>query len=66
MQKNLEWFFIPGPKCNCLLKLGFLLDAGKCGIVSAVAEGKMASVSFGYISDACGLATGKLFEGLLE
>lgn len=66
MQKDLEWFFIPGPKCNCLMKPGFLLDAGKRGIASAVAEGKMASVSFGYISDACGLATGKLFEGLLE
>ena len=34
--------------------------------VSTVAEGKVASVSFGYVSDACGLATRKLFKRFLE
>ena len=48
-----------------LSRFAFLLGQTSVG-VSAVAEGKVASVSFGYVSDACGLATRKLFKRFLE
>lgn len=47
-------------------KFAFLLGGKRVWAVSAVAEGKVASVSFGYVSDACGLATRKLFKRFLE
>lgn len=46
-------------------KFAFLLGQTSAGVL-AVAEGKVASVSFGYVSDACGLATRKLFKRFLE
>gem|GEM_PF-2995899 len=67
MQKDLERLFCSRSKMRFAIRRSSLSCWGKrVWAVSAVAEGKVASVSFGYVSDACGLATRKLFKRFLE
>ena len=67
MHKDLERLFCSRSKMMFAIRRSSLSCLGKrVWAVSTVAEGKVASVSFGYVSDACGLATRKLFKRFLE